>query len=273
MSYEATRWAWGQDAPSAMTKLLLLAMADCVNSEGAEMVCWPSYAFLARRTGMNTKTVEAGVFRLKQVGLIVDTGKREGGTGKVIVYRLNDPKSGVVTPGPQEPSANGTRPQNTPENGCITPTGNPPKFGANPPKNGGQSPQKVGVTTPKAGDGTSNRTKNRTRKEPGISVTAIPGVPDKLLSDWLVVRKDKKAGTLTETAVDGLLREAAKAGLTAEEAVRTCIERNWIGLNAGWLADSPARGTGKLNAQEALEASNREVAARFLAKDDPYAVH
>lgn len=66
------------------------------------------------------------------------------------------------------------------------------------------------------------------------AVAAIPGVPDGLMTDWLVVRKDKKAGTLTQTAVDGLVREATKAGLTAEEAVRLCIEHNWISLNAGW---------------------------------------
>jgi hypothetical protein len=219
-----------------MTKFLLVTMADCVNAEAGDMTCWPSYARLAKRTGMNTKTVEASVSRLKEIGYLVDTGRRAGDTGKVVVYRLNDPKTGCIKPGPQTPNANGTRPQNDPESGGVTPEGNPPKSDVNPPKLGGQSPQKVEETTPKQGDVISKGTKKRTRKEPGsgAAVAVIPGVPAVLLSDWLVVRKDKRAGTLTQTAVDGLLREATKAGLTPEEAVRLCIEKNWISLNAGW---------------------------------------
>lgn len=257
MSYDAIRWAMEQAVEPALTKFLLVAMADCVNAEAGQMVCWPSYAFLARRTGMNTKTVEAGVFRLKQEGYLVDTGKRAGDTGKVVVYRLNAPESGGITPGPQSPSANGTRPLNTPESGVIDTPGFggigarviPPNTAPNPPKSDVQSPQKVGETTPKTGVGTNKGTRKGTRKEPGdgAAVAAIPGVPSDLLADWMVVRKTKRAGPLTATAVQGLLREAGKAGITAEAAVRFCCEVSWTGFNAGWYRDrvgdaAPAEG-------------------------------
>ena len=39
----------------------------------------------------------------------------------------------------------------------------------------------------------------------------LPGVPDQLFSDYLAVRKAKKAGPLTTTAINGLMREAKKA--------------------------------------------------------------
>jgi hypothetical protein len=243
VSYEAMRWAMAQPVEPALTKFLLVAMADCVNADGAEAVCWPSYAFLARRTGMNTKTVEAGVHRLKETGYIVDTGKRMGDTGKVVVYRLNAPKSGGITPGLQIPDANGTRPQNTPESGCISSTFGaeviPPNPTANPPKSDGQSPQKVAEMTPKQGVRTSNGTSNGIRKEPGRESAAAPILVDvsaDLVSAWVKVRTAKRAGPITEPVVDALTREAAKAGLSVSDAVRYCCEAGWQNFNAGYHA-------------------------------------
>lgn len=66
---------------------------------------------------------------------------------------------------------------------------------------------------------------------------SIPGVPDQLFSDYMAVRKAKKAGPLTATAINGLRREAEKAGKTIEEAVTICCERGWQSLRADWLVD------------------------------------
>jgi hypothetical protein len=236
VSFDAIRWALDQPTPSALTKLLLVAMADCVNAEGAEVVCWPSYAFLARRTGMNTKTVEAGIYKLKQQCFIVDTGKRAGDTGKVVVYRLNDPNCGAITPGPQGNTASGTRPQTPPEPGPLQASAIPPNLDGNPPKFGGQSPQKVESIPPKTGSRSRNGTSNGTRKEPGIEALEISGVPPNLLADWKAVRKDKRAGPITETVIEALTREAEKAGITVSAAVRYCCEAGWQGFNAGFYA-------------------------------------
>lgn len=231
MSFAAIQWALTQDVGKSPTKFVLVAMASFVNSEGAEMLCWPSYAAIARVTDQDPKTVEAAVYRLKQLRFIVDTGQRKGETGKVIVYRLNDPVNGGITQGLQGADANGTRPQNTPESGVIGQDGNPPKFPANPPKFPIQSPQISGLIPPKTGGGTSNGTRNGIRKEPEEAATAatafLPDVPKSLLVDWLKVRKDKRAGPVTKTVAQGLRREAGKAGLTAEDAVRYCCEAGW----------------------------------------------
>lgn len=260
MSFDAIRWALEQPVAPAMTKFLLVAMADCVNSDGAEMVCWPSYAFLARRTGMNAKTVEAAVFRLKQDGYLVDTGRRAGDTGKVVVYRLNDPETGCIKQGPREPNANGTRPNNDPENGGITPSSNPPKSGANPPKSDDQSPQKVEETPPDLGSRTNKGTKNRTRKEPGRELSSIPGVSSELFADWLVARKQKP---VTPTALAGLEREATKAGLTVAEAIAFCCEQDWRGFNAGWYADRVAQSKPK-HSQRPAPAGKFAAAGRTI---------
>lgn len=238
MSFDAIRWALRQDVGKSPTKFVLVAMAEFVNAESVVWVCWPSYRAIAAVTLQDSKTVEAAVYKLKELGFIVDTGQRKGETGKVIVYRLNDPKSGAITQGPQTESANGTRPQNNPGNGVIGQLGNPPEFPPNPPKFPEQSPQISGVMTPKTGYGSSNRSSKGTRKESGEGAAApsIPGVPESLLADWLKVRKDKRAGPVTDTVTAGLVREAEKAGIPVADAVRYCCEAGWQNFNAGFYA-------------------------------------
>ena len=55
------------------------------------------------------------------------------------------------------------------------------------------------------------------------------------LRDWLKARQAKRL-PLTETAAKGFRREAAKAGLSAADAVRLCAEKGWAGLSANWQA-------------------------------------
>ena len=60
------------------------------------------------------------------------------------------------------------------------------------------------------------------------------GVSPELWSDYLSVRKGKP---MTQTALNGIEREAHKAGLTLEAGLRICAERGWTGLKAEWLQD------------------------------------
>jgi hypothetical protein len=62
-----------------------------------------------------------------------------------------------------------------------------------------------------------------------------PPIPAELLSDYLMVRKAKKAGDLTETAFKGIEREALAAGLTVVQVIQMCCERGWVGFKADWL--------------------------------------
>lgn len=62
----------------------------------------------------------------------------------------------------------------------------------------------------------------------------IPPIPAELLTDFLKVRKAKKVGELTQTAFDGIAREAVKAGISVEEAIRECCVRGWAGFKADW---------------------------------------
>jgi uncharacterized protein YdaU (DUF1376 family) len=70
------------------------------------------------------------------------------------------------------------------------------------------------------------------------TIKYIPQIPTELLNDYLKLRKAKKLGELTETAFKGIEREALKAGISAEQAIRTCCERGWGGFKAEWLNSS-----------------------------------
>ena len=80
---------------------------------------------------------------------------------------------------------------------------------------------------------TKNRQEQTSNSAPAPA-QSIPGVPEDLTAEWRAVRKEKRAGPISQTVIDALNREAAKAGITPEEAVRCCVERGWQGFRASW---------------------------------------
>lgn len=54
--------------------------------------------------------------------------------------------------------------------------------------------------------------------------------------EFLALRKKKRA-TLTPLALEGIRREAGRAEMTLDEALRKCIERGWQGFEAAWVAN------------------------------------
>jgi hypothetical protein len=205
------------------------------NLAGDEMTCWPSYRHLTDATCQDVKTVEAGIRRLREAGFISDTGERKGSTGQVIVYRLNTPEFGGLQPQSNTPEI----PVNTPKSGAVIEAAKTPVFPDNTPVFPVKDPQISHETPPKTGDGTIKEP-SRTPQEPKVKkrdeVELLGDVDPQMVADYIAVRKAKSAGPLTATAVRILRREAAKAGLTAEQAVEFCCEASWQGFNAGWYA-------------------------------------
>lgn len=60
------------------------------------------------------------------------------------------------------------------------------------------------------------------------------GVEKRLANEWLQVRNKKKLAS-TQTAFDGVLREANKAGLSMNQAVKKAVEESWAGFKASWI--------------------------------------
>lgn len=71
----------------------------------------------------------------------------------------------------------------------------------------------------------------------GMKLLLAEGIDEQIASDFIAIRKAKNA-PLTQTALDGIKREANKTKLTLENALRICIERNWQGFSASWLFES-----------------------------------
>lgn len=101
--------------------------------------------------------------------------------------------------------------------------------------------QKGGDSPPNA---TPIATKNQepiTKNHNKATVVATPvGVSESVWKDFLALRKSKKA-PLTNTALEGLMREATKAKMTLEQVLSTCCERGWGGFKADWMVGQAIR--------------------------------
>jgi hypothetical protein len=79
------------------------------------------------------------------------------------------------------------------------------------------------------------------RREETEKDTDLPeGVSPSTWQDFKKHRKAKKS-PITDTAIDGISREAEKAGWTLENALSEICSRGWTGFKAEWVAnDKPA---------------------------------
>ncbi|CAB4121769.1 hypothetical protein UFOVP17_5 [uncultured Caudovirales phage] len=84
-------------------------------------------------------------------------------------------------------------------------------------------------------DAMSEKSKSRDREEKEAEKKFIPPIDSYILSEWIKVRKSKKAVEITELVWKGLVREANKLGWTPEKAVIKCCEKGWVSLDASWI--------------------------------------
>ena len=66
------------------------------------------------------------------------------------------------------------------------------------------------------------------------------GADSQTAADYLLLRKGKKAAA-TATAMQAIVTEAGKAGLTLQAALELCCNRGWAGLKAEWTEVQQAR--------------------------------
>jgi hypothetical protein len=73
----------------------------------------------------------------------------------------------------------------------------------------------------------------KSEKEDESELLKAYGIPDDLAHDFIAHRKTKRA-SVSKTVLNGFKREANKAGIPLEDAIRISIERGWQGFNASW---------------------------------------
>jgi uncharacterized protein YdaU (DUF1376 family) len=110
-------------------------------------------------------------------------------------------------------------------------------------------------------------TNNQEKKQKTIRAPSahalLPDVPPELVDDFVKLRKAKRA-SVTQTAVDGIRREANKAGYTMEQAIRTCCERGWQGFKAEWVTGNNRNNNGSQHAQPKLTPAERTAVSIAL---------
>ena len=267
MSFDAIKWALAQPIDKSSAKFVLVAMANCVDGNGGDMLCWPSTQHLADTTSQDRKTVLEGMRRLREAGFIVDTGARKGATGQVSVYRLNSPEIGLVADDNQDAS-------NSTENGTVTETvpktGPIPKTDANSPVFPYEQSRFSPVTVPKTGHGTTKeplRNQEGTKKTRGFDAGSID-LPDWLDREvWQRWARDRKQRNkaITEDASRLQIKKLSEflaAGFTPEVVIDNAIENGWQGLyepkNKPRAASKHA-GFQKLNYREGVSADGSLV--------------
>ena len=66
------------------------------------------------------------------------------------------------------------------------------------------------------------------------------GITDELAEDFITHRKSKK-DPITKTVLNGIQKEAGKAGLTIQEAIATLMIRGWRSFKAEWIKEKPQK--------------------------------
>jgi len=75
------------------------------------------------------------------------------------------------------------------------------------------------------------------------------GGNENLVSDWLKVRKTKKA-TNTETAYKKFTTQVEKSGYNINEVLEKCIEKSWSGFDADWFKKGFTKNTTIIDGKE-----------------------
>lgn len=124
-----------------------------------------------------------------------------------------------------DPESDGTDPADSlllnPDSPSLNPEGGIPNDDAPPPgKPDGECAGKPASRSPKA-------------KITKADLVNDFGIPETLAVQFLQVRKDKRM-TLTPNAMDELVREFGKAGLSIRDGIDLCCRRSWAAFKASW---------------------------------------
>lgn len=240
MSFNISIDTWKLELKSS-PKLVLLALADYANKDGS---CFPSVPTLARKCGLSPRAVQKNLSKLVSSKHITKIMR----SGRSTLYQLNMAK--LCTSSDPEPPPN--NPPETPDKNTPTPAQN----GANPCISSTHNQSQI-----------SHQPKNNTQEQSvnlDLSRLADLGVNKQVALDWLNTRMAKRSGALTGTALSGLQREAIKARVSLNDAIRIAAERGWQTFNADWISSTGGNhGTNrKLTGHERVLQANASLASQ-----------
>ena len=202
--------------------LALLALADWSDDHGR---CWPSMNAIAGKIRLSRSQAQRVVHGLIQNGFLRVVGNDVGGKpGSTRRYQIN---MEVMT----------VRKYAT---GCADVAGIADAQDA-PHRCDGRGIADATQTIIEPPMDPSKNTEGRGRRTSANWVAILKGknVSHDIAEAWLDVRKTKRLA-MSEIALAGVEREAAKAGVTLQAALTKAIERGWGGFEASWLDHNPS---------------------------------
>lgn len=186
-------------------KLVLLKLADNANDDG---ICFPSYQYIADKCEMTRRSAISHIEYLIKMGLVSkkERKNKDGSISNLYFLHLEQGSENFALGG--ENISLGS------ENFAL---------------GGGEniSPRTSHSLEP------VNEPKKTTQKSESEILLEQFGISGQLAKDFITHRKAKKA-PITETVMNGFLREANKAELSVAESVAISVERNWQGFKATW---------------------------------------
>ena len=181
-----------------LRKLVLIKLADNANDDG---ICFPSYQYIADVCEISKASARTHIDALIKMGFVSKKARKnkDGSSSNLYLLHLEKGMPADSTGMPAD-STGGMSADST-----ITCHSSEPV----------------------------NEPKKTSQKNTALSLLAEFGITGQLAEDFLKLRKAKSA-PITETALKGFQREAAKAGISLSDAITIAIERNWRGFSASW---------------------------------------
>lgn len=281
MSFPALSWAVRQKLPSTQ-KLVLLMLAERHNKDSGQ--CNPSLELLADDCGLSRRSVIDQIAKLQAAGYLTVRHRAKDSVKLPSQYVLHL-GFGV----PEKVQTEADDPYLLPQkvvndvhqgsecaapgwcNSCTTVVNvlhqgserAAHKPGIEPVIEPGIEPVGVSADAPTAAPPAKPEKKKEAVKAAKPSAISKPEEVDgQVWADFLQIRKAKRS-PLTATALAGIEREAAKAGIGLQQALEVCCESGWAGFKADWFANqrtanAPAQGRGQIGRKQAQSFAEKD---------------
>lgn len=213
-------------------KFVLVALCDNANDAGQ---CFPSISLLCEKCSLSERSVQSAIRSLEDSGFL----RRDFRKGQSTIYWVTNPRSWAASVAANPRTSCTPAVDAPPHNMHPTPAGDAPP----PPQDVHPTPARPAPITIKEPSIEPSIEPSKSRRKSAATVSAADlvdmGIDEQVARDFIAVRKAKKA-PLTSTALAGIQREAAQAGVTLGQALATCAVRGWAGFNAEWVKPKAA---------------------------------
>lgn len=179
---------------------------------------WPSRAAIAERTGMHPSNISSATTALVNLGWLVKEGN--GGHSKATRYTLCVPDL--------------VKPETVAHSATVADSATVARSATQTVADSATPPLADSATRKEQSIEQSIEQKNTARAR-SAAIAKPDGVSQQTWLDFLQQRKRQRA-EVTQTALNGIAREAALAGYTLEQALVTCCANGWRGFKAAWVA-------------------------------------